>query len=224
MRRSHHLPARPAFRPSPTRLQHKGKGQAQHWAAILCRSTRVNGKPKQTHVAYLGGITKADTKSVERRVEFWDKAMGLLDGLAEKLSSKERRKIEAVLAARVPRPTKAELQRHQRAQRQRADDEPLLTKVAHDWLQDSELEGRRAGARLRMKLRARDHADGFRFKRRDCRDRCLLLSSIGGHGGRDKCKNSNRQYDLQSEGHVSWLNFGPTLRALFFCTLISRLK
>ena len=35
-----------------------------HWAAILAESTRVDGKPTQQHVAYLGGITIAPSRSL----------------------------------------------------------------------------------------------------------------------------------------------------------------
>jgi hypothetical protein len=30
-----------------------------HWAAIIVESVRVDGKPTQRHVAYLGGITES---------------------------------------------------------------------------------------------------------------------------------------------------------------------
>ena len=30
-----------------------------HWAAILAESSRIDGKPTQRHIAYLGGITES---------------------------------------------------------------------------------------------------------------------------------------------------------------------
>ena len=90
-------------------------GRTVHWRAILAQAVRVGGMPRQQHVAYLGGITKADAaKNVERRVEFWDTATTKLDEV--KLGSAERRKVEAALAARVPRPSREERARCHRAQ------------------------------------------------------------------------------------------------------------
>ena len=36
-----------------------------HWAAILVESHRVDGKPRQRHIAYLGGIN--ETSLVDQR-------------------------------------------------------------------------------------------------------------------------------------------------------------
>ena len=38
-----------------------------HWAAILAESARVNGKPTQQHVAYLGGITDSAIEIAAQR-------------------------------------------------------------------------------------------------------------------------------------------------------------
>jgi hypothetical protein len=36
-----------------------GEGPDMHWAAILSESERVDGKPVQRHIAYLGGLTES---------------------------------------------------------------------------------------------------------------------------------------------------------------------
>jgi hypothetical protein len=97
-----------------------------HWAAVLVENKWIDGRPVQQHVAYLGGITQAEAKrGAEQRSQFWDKATAQLDAL--RMPKGERRKIEATLAARVPRPTTAELRRHQRTQQQeRREESPRI--------------------------------------------------------------------------------------------------
>lgn|SRR5262245_40859057 len=94
-----------------------------HWAAILLRSVRIDGKPRHEYVTYLAGITKLDIKSVEHRVAFWNDALSKLDTHRDEISSEQRRKIEAALAARVPRPNSKEMQRHTRALQPSADEQ-----------------------------------------------------------------------------------------------------
>src|SRR5262249_30411495 len=108
------------------RTQHR---RSEHWAAILVQNTRINGKPTQRHIAYLGGITKAEAQDAEHRIQFWAKALALLNERGKQVA-KDRARIEAALAARVPRPAKNALKRH--AQRRKAlsvepsDDEHAL--------------------------------------------------------------------------------------------------
>ena len=118
------------------KTQHR---RSEHWAAILASNTRINGKPTHKHIAYLGGITKADAKNVERRIQFWDKATEQLDRL--RVAAKERLKIAAALVARVPRPTKDELKRHSRTQRRKAElAEPPHILALEDEFFDLEME------------------------------------------------------------------------------------
>ena len=111
---------------------------SEHWAAILAKNTRVKGKPTHQHIAYLGGITKADAQDAEQRIQFWAKAIEVLDGLRHQISAEERRKIEAALAARVPRPSSSEILRYSRAQQQRADI-ALQIQALQDQIQDLEI-------------------------------------------------------------------------------------
>ena len=92
--------------------------QAVHWAAVLVENSRVNGKPVQQHIAYLGGISitggdfegdEDDLKySINQRGVFWLRVFEKLDQLGKRMSVEVRRRIEASVALRVPRPTKAE--------------------------------------------------------------------------------------------------------------------
>jgi hypothetical protein len=50
-----------------------------HWAAIIVESARVEGKPTQRHVAYLGGITESAIAIVAQRAWFWDDVKRRLD-------------------------------------------------------------------------------------------------------------------------------------------------
>jgi hypothetical protein len=74
-----------------------------HWRATLAECVWVNGRPRQRHVAYLGGITEsAIAHSAGARYLFWKK---LVERLTEaSVAGEDRRHIEDAVAARVPRP------------------------------------------------------------------------------------------------------------------------
>jgi hypothetical protein len=132
------------------RWQQRGKTKfrsSEHWAAILAHNARIKGKPTQRHIAYLGGISKADAASIDGRIQFWFKAIEVLDGLGHRISTEERRKIEAALATRVPRPSSKALQRYSRAQQQQAAF-TLRINAIRDQIQDLELELEEEEARL----------------------------------------------------------------------------
>ena len=76
-----------------------------HWRAILIENVRVDGKPTQRHIAYLGGITERNIahEKPAHRIYFWN-------GVEQKLavlnfSAKERTAIMQVIAKKVPRVT-----------------------------------------------------------------------------------------------------------------------
>jgi hypothetical protein len=76
---------------------------------------RVDGKPTQRHIAYLGGITERNIahEKPAHRIYFWN-------GVEQKLavlnfSAKERTTIMQVIAKRVPRVTSRQYQQHARA-------------------------------------------------------------------------------------------------------------
>jgi hypothetical protein len=93
-----------------TRPMFFGRGRTHdggdvRWTAILAESVRIDGKPRQRHIAYLGGYYEND--GIGDREEFWKTVTAHLDRLG--LSPAERKKIEADIARKIPRPTKRQL-------------------------------------------------------------------------------------------------------------------
>jgi hypothetical protein len=85
-----------------------GRGADIHWAAILAESTRIHGRPRQQHIAYLGGITNSAIEIVAQRALFWQEVGQRLDNLANRTSNKDRMRIEEAIAKKVPRLTRVE--------------------------------------------------------------------------------------------------------------------
>ena len=93
-----------------------GGGPEVHWSATLVENERVDGQPKQRHVAFLTGFNESAVKILDRRCRIWDQVSETLDWLGIKammpgerrLTAEEREKIEAAIAMKVPRPTAAE--------------------------------------------------------------------------------------------------------------------
>jgi hypothetical protein len=79
-----------------------------HLAASLIESVRIDGKPRQRHVAYLAGISEKGVEHVGRRLRFWREVDERLHDLSNRLTAAERKRITAIVAARVPRPSEAE--------------------------------------------------------------------------------------------------------------------
>jgi hypothetical protein len=100
-------------------------------SALLVESKRVNGKVRQRHIAYLGGISQSPMRNQstmriagrpshararlreysidERRRQFWDSVTAAFDKLEGQIDPDERKRFEAIIAKRVPRPTKREI-------------------------------------------------------------------------------------------------------------------
>jgi hypothetical protein len=76
--------------------------------AILLESVRIDGKPRQRHIAFLGSIGKAVTNRKEHRPHFWADIRQRLDHLGNRITADDRAKIEAALAKRVPPLTASE--------------------------------------------------------------------------------------------------------------------
>ncbi len=77
--------------------------------AVLCESRRVDGKPRQEHIAYLGAIDDVwldqpldDPAANLKRCEFWEKAEKRLAPLANRLAADDHYKIREQLNAKVP--------------------------------------------------------------------------------------------------------------------------
>jgi hypothetical protein len=82
-----------------------------HWSAVLVESKRVHGKPIQRHVAYLVGFTESAVRVPAQRCHLWDDLCDRLDLLADKITVSDRKKIEAAITKKMPRPTPAEYKR-----------------------------------------------------------------------------------------------------------------
>ena len=98
--------------------------------AVLCESTRIDGKPRQQHIAFLGSIGESmlpsffegiptdeankmkfarwEERSLSRCHWFWEHTLKKLDKLDNRIPKEERQKIEASIARLIPRPTPAE--------------------------------------------------------------------------------------------------------------------
>jgi hypothetical protein len=72
----------------------------------LVESQRINGKPRQRTLAYLGSIRDRHLESPWARHWFWREVSRRLDALT--LPKQERVRIEARLLAVVPRPSQEE--------------------------------------------------------------------------------------------------------------------
>ena len=83
-----------------------GKGPDLHWSALLVESQRIDGKPVQRHVAYLGGIAESAIELAAQRAFFWKGVTQQLDRLA--VSEDDRARIEVAVEAKVPRLTRRE--------------------------------------------------------------------------------------------------------------------
>jgi hypothetical protein len=79
------------------------------FSAVLVRSERVNGKPRQKIVAYLGHIKEKNLDSKAQRLYFWESVDRPLDALV--LSPAERQQIEEEILQRVDRPAREVVER-----------------------------------------------------------------------------------------------------------------
>jgi hypothetical protein len=83
--------------------------------AILVESVRVHGKPRQKHVAFLGGIASDASIDGTAGKVFWGSVTQKLERLGNRVSPEERGRILASIAAKVGgRPTEAELEQFER--------------------------------------------------------------------------------------------------------------
>jgi hypothetical protein len=85
----------------------------QHLSAVLVECVRIDGKPRQQIVAYIGSIRR---RVIEQGLEldyelFWERVAAKLDRLD--LSRAERRVIEAKLEEIVPNPVEAANRQHE---------------------------------------------------------------------------------------------------------------
>ena len=79
-----------------------------HWRAILVENKRVDGRPKQEHVAYVVGFTESALQIDAQRCHIWDRVSECLGRLGNRITPEDREKIEAAIATKVAKPTRAE--------------------------------------------------------------------------------------------------------------------
>jgi hypothetical protein len=97
-------------------LRTKANGDVQH-RAVLVESARVDGKPRQQLIAYLGSYSEqrfARDTGPFWRAQFLDEIAERLDRLSNRITPAERKRLDKDIAARVGRPTKSEVAAAQR--------------------------------------------------------------------------------------------------------------
>jgi hypothetical protein len=122
---------------------------AMHWSATLVENVRHNGKPHQTRLASIGGITKAQASDdAEARYRFWFQALSAFAALKQQrgMNLSDQRKIEAALAARVRRPTKKQIERwrHRELAREFKEVEQIARQIKVSRTDHPHLQRRRA--------------------------------------------------------------------------------
>src|SRR4051794_32476987 len=85
--------------------------------AILVESVRVDGKPRQKHIAFLGSI--ADDHLGSTAPAFWCDVTSKLKRLGNRIGSEDYERIIASIAAKVGgRPTDTEIEQFERKREQ----------------------------------------------------------------------------------------------------------
>jgi hypothetical protein len=75
-----------------------------HLRAVLVEAVRVDGRPRQRHIAYLGGIAGNRIADAEACWQFWKAVTERLNRLGNRISEEEQGKIIAVITAKVGEP------------------------------------------------------------------------------------------------------------------------
>jgi hypothetical protein len=99
-----------------TRVSYFGRAARQGdtlLTAVLVEAVRVDGKPRQRHIAVLGSIYDSHLKAVGSRADFWTRVDARLAQL-----DVPHRAIKAAIAKRVPCPTKREIAAAERISKQ----------------------------------------------------------------------------------------------------------
>jgi hypothetical protein len=75
--------------------------------AVLVESSKVGGKSRQRYIGYLGSCVERGSPAA--RLKFWNAVTERLNRLGRRVPPADRATVEAALAERVPRPTRAQL-------------------------------------------------------------------------------------------------------------------
>ncbi|MET0707911.1 MAG: hypothetical protein ABWY82_13880 [Tardiphaga sp.] len=92
-----------------TALWHRGEPPIKRVKAGLIEAVRIDGKPRQRHIAL---ISSYEPEGLSDRFRFWREARQRLDRLGNRITPEDRIKIETTLAQRVPLPTPEEIAAH----------------------------------------------------------------------------------------------------------------
>ena len=115
------------------------RSQARRWnterallKAILVESIRVEGKPRQKHIAFLGSMS-VDRSDMRR---FWHEVTARFDQLGNRVGPDERARLLASIAERVEavRRRSPSLSNSSASASSSSDHPPLLTCERHDLL------------------------------------------------------------------------------------------
>jgi hypothetical protein len=79
--------------------------------AVLVESVRVDGKPRQKHIAFLGSIANDNAIAGTAGMRFWSGVTATLKRLGNRIGAEDYERIVGSIAAKVGgRPTEAELE------------------------------------------------------------------------------------------------------------------
>jgi|EndMetStandDraft_8_1072994.scaffolds.fasta_scaffold50255_2 hypothetical protein len=130
-------------------------GEFHRLRAVLVESKRIDGKPRQLHIAFLGSLDYARRGEIEERWYFWTSALQRLDRLDNRLSAEQRGAIEKALAERVRPLTPAQIEtcKKREEERERRTQEEIreIFEQARPFLLMSRIAGGRANRRPRQK-------------------------------------------------------------------------
>jgi hypothetical protein len=131
-----------------TGYRYRGMGDAGdvRWRGIIIEAVRIDGKPRQRHVAVLVSFTESEVDAdrfiafqalpsqpqpqadqlnhwhaAQARLQLWAEMLDRLDRI-DRLTRDDRKRIEAAVAEKLPRPSKTELAQFRARLRQELHD------------------------------------------------------------------------------------------------------
>jgi hypothetical protein len=89
-------------------LWHRGEPPIKRVKAVLVEAVRIDGKPRQKHVAFIASYQHGTLDQISTGSMFWHDARQRLDQISSQITPHDRSMIEAALAQRVDPTTAAE--------------------------------------------------------------------------------------------------------------------
>jgi hypothetical protein len=90
-----------------------------HWNAVVVENARVDGRPTQRHIVNLVGFTESQVAIPAQQRFLWDHINKQLDRVHNRISTEDRKRIEAIMVTRIGSPpTKAQRDELDRKTRQ----------------------------------------------------------------------------------------------------------